>query len=76
RNTAFESHYVPKSGPVQVRCYTNVNQDKRTILADYLVGCDGAHSKVRKNMPNVEAVGLSRPDIWVVLDGELITNFP
>jgi phenol 2-monooxygenase len=39
RNTAFESHFVPKSGPVQVRCHTNVNQDKRTILTNYLVGC-------------------------------------
>ncbi|KAH6610474.1 fad binding domain-containing [Trichoderma cornu-damae] len=76
RNTAFESYYVPKSGPVQVRCHTNVTQDKRTILTEYLVGCDGAHSKVRKNMPNVEAVGMSHPDIWGVLDGELITNFP
>lgn len=39
RNTAFESHFVPKSGPVQVRCHANVNQDKRTILTNYLVGC-------------------------------------
>jgi phenol 2-monooxygenase len=27
-------------------------------------------------MPDVEAVGMSHPDIWGVLDGELITNFP
>ncbi|RCI14584.1 hypothetical protein L249_6811 [Ophiocordyceps polyrhachis-furcata BCC 54312] len=78
RNTAFESydHITGKSGHIQVNCYTNVNHDKRTILAQYLVGCDGAHSKVRKSMPDVEAVGMSQAAIWGVLDGELITDFP
>ncbi|RDA91738.1 hypothetical protein CP533_4755 [Ophiocordyceps camponoti-saundersi (nom. inval.)] len=78
RNTAFESydHVAGKSSHIQVNCRTNVNHDKRTILAQYLVGCDGAHSKVRKSIPDVEAVGMSQAAIWGVLDGELITNFP
>jgi hypothetical protein len=37
---------------------------------------DGAHSKVRKSIPDVKAVGMSQAAIWGVLDGELITNFP
>lgn len=37
---------------------------------------DGAHSRVRKAIPGVEAVGVSQPAIWGVLDGELITDFP
>lgn len=37
---------------------------------------DGAHSRVRKAIPGVEAIGVSQPAIWGVLDGELITDFP
>ncbi|KAM4055142.1 FAD binding domain-containing protein [Hirsutella rhossiliensis] len=78
RNTAFDSydHVAGKSGQLQVNCRINVTHDKRTILTRYLVGCDGAHSKVRKSIPDVEAVGMSQAAIWGVLDGELITNFP
>lgn len=41
RNTAFESYSVPenKAGPLQVNCRTNVTQDRRTILTQYLIGC-------------------------------------
>jgi 2-polyprenyl-6-methoxyphenol hydroxylase-like FAD-dependent oxidoreductase len=41
RNTAFESYSVPddKTGPLRVNCRTNVTQDRRTILAQYLIGC-------------------------------------
>ncbi|KAH7256910.1 FAD binding domain-containing protein [Fusarium tricinctum] len=78
RNMAFESYSVPdnKTGPLQVNCRANVNQDKRSVLTQYLIGCDGAHSKVRKSIPDVKAVGMSQAAIWGVLDGELITNFP
>lgn len=37
---------------------------------------DGAHSKVRKSIPEARPVGLSHPSVWGVLDGELITDFP
>jgi phenol 2-monooxygenase (NADPH) len=37
---------------------------------------DGAHSKVRKSIPEARAIGMSQPSIWGVLDGELITDFP
>lgn len=78
RNVAFDSYdsSAGKSGHLRVNCYTNVTHDKRTFLTQYLVGCDGAHSKVRKSIPDVEAVGMSQPAIWGVLDGELITDFP
>jgi phenol 2-monooxygenase len=78
RNIAFESYNVPddKSGPLRVNCRANVVQDRKTILAQYLIGCDGAHSKVRKSIPDVKAVGLSQEAIWGVLDGEIITDFP
>lgn len=42
RNMAFESYSVSdsNSGPLQVNCRTNVNQDKRSVLAQYLIGCE------------------------------------
>ncbi|KAK5663247.1 hypothetical protein OQA88_3674 [Cercophora sp. LCS_1] len=78
RNTAFDSYSVcdSKGGPLQINCRTNVTQDRKSILAQYLVGCDGAHSKVRKSIPEARPVGLSQPSVWGVLDGELITDFP
>ncbi|KAL5614614.1 hypothetical protein BROUX41_004713 [Berkeleyomyces rouxiae] len=78
RNTAFDSYSVPenKSGPLQVNCRANVNQERRTLLTQFLVGCDGAHSKVRKSIPDARAIGMSQDAIWGVLDGELITDFP
>lgn len=37
---------------------------------------DGAHSQVRASIPEAKPVGLSQPDVWGVLDGELVTDFP
>lgn len=37
---------------------------------------DGAHSKVRRSIPDAKPVGLSQPSVWGVLDGELVTDFP
>lgn len=78
RNTAFDSYSVcdSKSGPLQINCRTNVTQDHKTILAQYLVGCDGAHSRVRKSIPEAKPVGVSQASLWGVLDGELQTDFP
>lgn len=44
----------------------------------FLRGClgDGAHSKVRKSIPDAKPIGLSQPSLWGVLDGELDTDFP
>ncbi len=44
RNTAFESYSACDikggNGPLQINCRTNVTQDRRIILAQYLVGCE------------------------------------
>lgn len=37
---------------------------------------DGAHSKVRKCIPDARPLGLSQASVWGVLDGELDTDFP
>src|SRR4051812_24185074 len=86
RNTAFESYSVRDvdhtdkrqraAAPIRINCRANVAQDRKAILAQYLVGCDGAHSKVRKSIPEAKPVGTSQPALWGVLDGELVTDFP
>lgn len=47
-----------------------------TLQADYLVGCDGARSRVRQGIPGAYAEGNSQDSYWGVLDGELDTDFP
>ncbi|KAJ3495600.1 hypothetical protein NLG97_g3280 [Lecanicillium saksenae] len=80
RNVSFDSYeQIPsKVGKcaIQVNYKGQGNDDAQPLLAEYLIGCDGAHSRVRKAIPGVEAVGVSQPAIWGVLDGELITDFP
>jgi 2-polyprenyl-6-methoxyphenol hydroxylase-like FAD-dependent oxidoreductase len=78
RNTAFiDFEYTPMSiRPLTVNCRQNVNQAKKTFSTRYIVGCDGAHSKVRKCIPGATPVGSSGEAIWGVLDGVLDTDFP
>lgn len=47
----------------------------RTIRAKYAIGCDGAHSVVRRSM-GIELQGDSRDIIWGVVDLIVDTNFP
>ena len=46
-----------------------------TVKARYIVGCDGARSKVRKGM-NIALQGDSANKAWGVMDILLITDFP
>lgn len=50
RNTAFDSYSVcdNRGGPLQINCRTNVTQDRKTILAQYLVGCGCPASSTRR----------------------------
>lgn len=78
RNTAFANlEYTPMSiRPLTVNCLTDVNRSKQSFFTRYVVGCDGAHSKVRKCIPGATPVGASSDAVWGVLDGVLDTDFP
>ncbi|KAI5795003.1 FAD binding domain-containing protein [Geopyxis carbonaria] len=58
--------------------YTDLKNsgERRTVRAKYLVGCDGAHSTVRRSMPGVEMKGENTDVFWGVLDGVVDTDFP
>lgn len=51
------------------------NHETEIIHAKYVIGCDGAHSWVRKQL-GIEMEGESTDYIWGVLDTVPITNFP
>ncbi|KAF2088102.1 hypothetical protein K490DRAFT_40307 [Saccharata proteae CBS 121410] len=78
RNTAFVefAHATGKSGALDVTCKVNVDQNKRSFSTNYLVGCDGAHSQVRKSIPGAQPIGASSDAVWGVLDGVIETDFP
>ncbi|KZT22964.1 hypothetical protein NEOLEDRAFT_1137332 [Neolentinus lepideus HHB14362 ss-1] len=78
RNATF-TEYNPRSGIkdlIDVSYKDSTTGSTRHLQTTYLVGCDGAHSNVRKCMPNTEMVGESKDIIWGVLDGEIDTEFP
>ncbi|KAJ0117525.1 FAD binding domain-containing protein [Diaporthe amygdali] len=60
--------------PIQVT-YTHADAE-RSLQSDYLVGCDGARSRVRQGIPGTYAEGNPHDSYWGVLDGELDTDFP
>ena len=61
---------------LRIACKYNVTQDDTALLADYVVGCDGAHSAVRRAIPEAYAAGTPHDSLWGVLDGEIETDFP
>jgi phenol 2-monooxygenase (NADPH) len=62
------------ASPIQAT-YTHGNSEK-SLESDYLVGCDGARSRVRQGIPGTYAEGNPHDSYWGVLDGELETDFP
>jgi phenol 2-monooxygenase len=61
--------------PIEVLCKSNSSQAKQLLTTRYLVGCDGAHSNVRKAI-GARPVGSSSDAVWGVIDGVLETDFP
>lgn len=53
----------------------NENIEQTIILAKYVIGCDGAHSWVRKKLGFVMDGGQT-DDVWGVIDSRLQSNFP
>jgi phenol 2-monooxygenase (NADPH) len=76
RNLTYVDYQMnPDESTIRVVCETTMSNDQITFDARYLVGCDGAHSNVRKTMGS-RLVGNANGEIWGVIDGILETNFP
>ncbi|VUC32946.1 unnamed protein product [Clonostachys rosea] len=63
------------SGPLKITC-ASPKDSKDGILSEFLVGCDGARSRVREAIPDTYSTGTPHNSVWGVLDGELETDFP
>lgn len=77
RSSPFFKYRDHGSGfPLDVFSCSTTTEEERLWQTKYLVGCDGAHSKVRKAIPQIELQGSSSEAIWGVLDGVIETDFP
>lgn len=79
RGTSFESFAYDATGEKHnelLAVVTKPNGTEAIIQAKYLVGCDGARSRVRQVIPGTYAAGNPHESCWGVLDGELNTDFP
>jgi phenol 2-monooxygenase (NADPH) len=71
RSSAFVKCSGRDSNNVIESTYEDVITGERKIIqSQYVIGCDGAHSQVRKSMPGVIMSGQSGNAAWGVLDGE------
>ncbi|EXJ81516.1 hypothetical protein A1O1_07580 [Capronia coronata CBS 617.96] len=62
--------------PIDAICHNNKTGCNVSIKTKYLIGCDGAHSNVRKSIPGAQMVGESSNSKWGVIDGVIETDFP
>lgn len=72
RSSPFTGCERLPSGKLRVEYEDATHGSKKTILSDYLVGCDGARSRVREFIPDAQLEGDMTNASWGVLDG----NFP
>lgn len=76
RNSRFTScSRVAGTGQLDIVYEDLASKTIKTIRAGYLVGCDGARSKVRECIPDAQLEGEVTNASWGVLDGELIRFF-
>ncbi|KAK2029136.1 FAD binding domain-containing protein [Colletotrichum zoysiae] len=75
RSHSFQSYRALDDGYLQIDC-DRAELGPTKIISEYLVGCDGARSLVRKSIPGTYAQGTPHTSVWGVLDGELETDFP
>jgi phenol 2-monooxygenase len=78
RSSPFVTYTAKSStaGPLEITYIDHKTGRPATLKSKYLVGCDGAHSKVRKAIPGLVMEGQPSKAPWGVLDGVIATDFP
>jgi phenol 2-monooxygenase len=72
RNNPFiECITEDTSNTIETTYKDTTSGEYKTIQSKYVIGCDGAHSQVRKSMQGVNMVGESGKAVWGVLDGQI-----
>lgn len=67
-------HYTTDQESICVVCDNKKLGSTLSFNTKYLIGCDGAHSNVRKSIPGAQMVGESSNSKWGVLDGTSCLN--
>ncbi|RFU32123.1 hypothetical protein B7463_g4203, partial [Scytalidium lignicola] len=77
RSSPFD-HYTGSNfkEPLEIVCNDTISGSQKVLQAKYLVGCDGARSKVRSSIPGAVMLGDVARAPWGVLDGVIETDFP
>ncbi|KAI9649564.1 hypothetical protein NHQ30_002144 [Ciborinia camelliae] len=78
RNSSFLKFEKPISinDDIQVEYEDLKSSERKFLKTKYLVGCDGAHSNVRKCMDGAEMEGEQSGSVWGILDAVIETDFP
>lgn len=78
RSSPFITYSAKSStaGPLEITYLNHKTGHPAILKSRYLVGCDGAHSKVRKAIPGLVMEGEPSKAPWGVLDGVITTDFP
>ncbi|KAF5972880.1 phenol 2-monooxygenase [Fusarium coicis] len=74
-NSQVEGVRIVEDEEYPVEVVTMRNGEPYRYRAKYAIGCDGAHSTVRKSL-GFKMVGDSSDSVWGVMDIYPITNFP
>ncbi|CZS88201.1 related to 2-polyprenyl-6-methoxyphenol hydroxylase and related FAD-dependent oxidoreductases [Rhynchosporium graminicola] len=70
------SRYRETTTGVEIECLDSKTGKPKSFTSRYMVGCDGAHSNVRKSLLQGPYEGERSNSAWGVLDGVIETDFP
>ncbi|KAK2781413.1 hypothetical protein FQN53_000604 [Emmonsiellopsis sp. PD_33] len=77
RNSPFvDCSRSATDGKLNVTYEDTTTKESHSLQADFLIGCDGARSKVRPFIPDARLIGEMTNASWGVLDGVIETDFP
>jgi phenol 2-monooxygenase len=76
RSSPFVTYTANTDKLLEVAYTSPKTSQVATLRSKYLVGCDGAHSRVRKSITGLAMQGESSKAPWGVLDGLISTDFP
>ena len=64
------------SHPISINVINHVTGAEETVTARFLVGSDGAHSMIRKSIPEIKFDGIKTDLHWGIVDAVFETDFP
>lgn len=76
RNSSFVKFEMAANEDIQVEYVDLTTHSNKLLKTKYLVGCDGAHSNVRKSIEGAEMEGEQSGSVWGILDAVIETDFP